>query len=71
MTEKKEEKRRKPKEREEKRQHVMLGSGQESQSTLQHRAYHPRISNPGMIGAFSEKLNDSQDLEISVFVRPK
>ncbi len=29
------------------------------------------ISNPGMIGAFSEKLNDSQDLEISVFVRPK
>lgn len=39
MTEKKEEKRREPKEREEKRQHVMLGSGQESQSTLQHRAY--------------------------------
>lgn len=36
---KKEEKRRKPKKREEKRQHVMLGSGQESQSTLQHRAY--------------------------------
>lgn len=49
----------------------MLGSGQESQSTLQHRTYHPRNSNPGMIGAFSEKLNDSQDPEISVFVRPK
>ena len=46
----------------------MLGSGQESQSTLQHRAYQSRISNPGMIGASSERLNDTQDLEISVFV---
>ena len=46
----------------------MLGSGQESQSTLQHRAYHPRISNPGLIGAAAERLIDRQDLEVSGFV---